>query len=130
VGFHEEDLVQHVLFDTGRRRTRFGIVKKRGEAEPSQDDTDHPSSCAKDLTISEGTGATFLFNFHSRVPFLCVSTPFFETSKNEMDKFLFLGTHTKFVTTKRIMVTPPLTTSFSFINLIVIEIHVLPRQNL
>lgn len=27
-----------------------------------------PSSCAKDLTISEGTGATFLFNFHSRVP--------------------------------------------------------------
>jgi len=26
-----------------------------------------PSSCAKDLTISEGTGATFLFNFHSRV---------------------------------------------------------------
>jgi hypothetical protein len=26
-----------------------------------------PSSCAKDLTISEGTRATFLFNFHSRV---------------------------------------------------------------
>jgi hypothetical protein len=26
-----------------------------------------PSSCVKDLTISEGTGATFLFNFHSRV---------------------------------------------------------------
>ena len=42
MGFHEEDLVQHVLFDTGRRRTRLGIVKKRGEAEPSQDDTDHP----------------------------------------------------------------------------------------
>jgi hypothetical protein len=119
---HEEDFVQHVLFDTGRRRTQFGIVKNRGEAEPSQDDTDHPSSCAKDLTISEGTGATFLFHFHSRVPFLCVST--------QMDKFLFLGTHTRFVTTKRIMVTPPLTTSFSFINLIVIEIHVLPRQNL
>jgi hypothetical protein len=38
VGFHEEDLVQHVLFDTGRRRTRPGILKKRGEAEPSQDD--------------------------------------------------------------------------------------------
>ncbi|PIA28989.1 hypothetical protein AQUCO_06400040v1 [Aquilegia coerulea] len=26
-----------------------------------------PSSCAKDLTISEATGATSLFNFHSRV---------------------------------------------------------------
>uniref|UniRef100_A0A453J5B4 Uncharacterized protein n=1 Tax=Aegilops tauschii subsp. strangulata TaxID=200361 RepID=A0A453J5B4_AEGTS len=25
------------------------------------------SSCAKDLTIFKGTGATFLFNFHSRV---------------------------------------------------------------
>lgn len=24
---HEEDFVQHVLFDTGRRRTRLGIVK-------------------------------------------------------------------------------------------------------
>nr|AVE14550.1 Ycf15 [Angelica tsinlingensis] len=45
----------------------------------------------------------------------------------KMDKFLFLGTHTRFVT-KRIMVTPPLTTSF--MNLIVIKIHVLPRQNL
>jgi len=67
---HEEDFVQHVLFDTGRRRTRLGIGKKRGEAEPSQDDTIRitPSSCAKDLTISEGTRATFLFNFHSRVP--------------------------------------------------------------
>uniref|UniRef100_A0A453C1I7 Uncharacterized protein n=1 Tax=Aegilops tauschii subsp. strangulata TaxID=200361 RepID=A0A453C1I7_AEGTS len=43
-------------------------LKKRGEAEPSQDDMGRPSSsCAKDLTISEGTGATFLFNFHSRV---------------------------------------------------------------
>lgn len=63
--------------------------------------------------------------------FLCVSTPFhFSRSqikkKKEMDKFLFLGTHTR----KRIMVTPPLTTSFSFINFIVIEIQVLPRQNL
>jgi hypothetical protein len=26
-----------------------------------------PSSCAKDLTLYEETGATFLFNFHSRV---------------------------------------------------------------
>ena len=119
---------QHVLFDTGRRRTRLGIVKKRGEAEQVKMIWITPSSCAKDLTISEGTGATFLFNFHSRVPMcLCFhAISFFETSKNEMDKFLFLGTHTR----KKIMVTPPLTTSFSFINFIVIEIHVLPRQNL
>lgn len=45
----------------------------------------------------------------------------------KMDKLLFLGTHTRFVTTKRIMVTPTLITSF--MNFIVIEIHVLPRQN-
>lgn len=45
----------------------------------------------------------------------------------KMEKFLFLGTHTRFVTTKRIMVTPTLITSF--MNFIVIEIHVLPRQN-
>lgn len=37
--FHEEDLAQHVLFDTGRRRTRPGSLTK---AEPSQDDTDQP----------------------------------------------------------------------------------------
>jgi hypothetical protein len=35
-------LAQHVLFDTGRRRTRLGIKKKIEEAEPSQDDTDQP----------------------------------------------------------------------------------------
>jgi hypothetical protein len=30
-------------FDTGRRRNRLGIVKKKAEeAEPSQDDTDQP----------------------------------------------------------------------------------------
>ena len=56
----------------------------------------------------------------------------------KMDKFLFLGTHTRFITTKRIMVTPPLTILFhllttSFMNFIVIEIkymYILPRQNL
>ena len=68
---------------------------------------------------------SFQFPFKSSYVF---PHPFFETSKNKMDKFLFLGTHTRFVTTKRIMVTPPLTTSF--MNFIVIEIHVLPRQNL
>jgi hypothetical protein len=59
-----------------------------------------PSSCAKDLTISEGTGAKFLFNFHSRVS-IYFHAP--ETSKHEMDKFLLSGTHTR----KRIMVAPP-----------------------
>lgn len=38
-----------------------------------------------------------------------------------MDKFLFLGTRTRFVTTKRIMVTPPLT--ISFINYFIYEFH-------
>lgn len=62
---------------------------------------------------SEGTEVTSLF--HLRVL---------------MDKFLFLRTHicSRFVTTKRLMVIPPLTTSF--MNFIVIEIHVLPRHNL
>ncbi|KAF7065994.1 LOW QUALITY PROTEIN: hypothetical protein CFC21_072054, partial [Triticum aestivum] len=63
----EEDLVQHVLFDTGRRRTRLGILKKEGKQNQVKMIWVAPSSCAKDLTISEGTGATFLFNFHSRV---------------------------------------------------------------
>ena len=47
---------------------------------------------------SEGTGVTSLFHFHSRVL---------------MDKFLLLRTDTRdtrFVTPKRIMVIPPLTT--------------------
>jgi hypothetical protein len=84
----------------------------------------NPSSCAKDLTISEGTGVPSLFHFHSRV-LMSFHAPL---RPRKMDKFLFLGTHTRFVTTKRIMVSPPLTTSF--MNFIVIEIHVLPRQNL
>ncbi|KAK1270955.1 hypothetical protein QJS04_geneDACA013045 [Acorus gramineus] len=68
---------------------------------------------------------SFQFPFKSSYVF---PRPFFETSKKEMEKFLFLGTHTRFVTPKKIMVTPPLTTSF--MNFIVIEIHVLSRQNL
>lgn len=64
--------------------------------------------CAKDLTSSFGTGATSLFNFHSRV-LICFHALL---RPRKMDKFLFLGTHTRFVTTKRIMITPPLTTSF------------------
>ena len=30
---HEEDLAQHVLFDTGRKRTQLGILKKNREME-------------------------------------------------------------------------------------------------
>jgi hypothetical protein len=99
------------------------LLKKIEETEPSQDDTDQPL-CAKDTTISEGTGVPSLFHFHSRV-LMCFHAPL---RPRKMDKFLFLGTHKGFVTTKRITVTPPLTTSF--MKFIVIEIHVLPRQNL
>jgi len=77
----------------------FLILKKIEKSELSQDDTDQPlflRSCAKDLTISEVTRVTSIFPFQF---------------KSSMDKFLFLGTHTRFTTTKRIMVTPPLTTS-------------------
>jgi hypothetical protein len=74
---------QHVLFDTGRRRTRLGIVKKRGEAEQVKMIWITPSSCAKDLTISEGTGATFLFHFHSRVSMCFHAISFFEVSKKK-----------------------------------------------
>ena len=82
----------------------------------------------------EGTGVTSLFHFHSRV-LMCFHAPL---RPRKMDKFLFLGTHTRFITTKRIMVTPPLTILFhllttSFMNFIVIEIkymYILPRQNL
>lgn len=65
---------------------------------------------------------SFQFPFKS---FYLFPRPFFETSKHEMDKFLLLGTHTR----KKIMVALPLTTSFSFMNFIGIEIHVLSRQN-
>lgn len=54
----------------------------------------------KDLTFPKDLELHF---FTISIPeFLCVSVPYFETSKNnEMDKFLFLGTHKK----ERIMVT-------------------------
>ncbi|TMX03285.1 hypothetical protein EJD97_017293, partial [Solanum chilense] len=73
-------------------------------------------------TDSEGTGVTSLF--HSRV-LMRFHAPL---RHRKMEKFLFLGTHTRFITTKNIMVTLPLTTSF--INFIAIKIHVLTRKNL
>ncbi|KAG9438516.1 hypothetical protein H6P81_021549 [Aristolochia fimbriata] len=93
--------VQHVLFDTGGRRTRLGIVKKKEEAEPSQDDTDQPLPLAlHQRSYQFRRNWSYLFSI-SIQEFLCVSTPFLRPRK--MDKFLFLGTHTRFVTTKRIM---------------------------
>ena len=88
---HEEDFVQHVLFDTGRRRTRLGIGKKEDKQNQVKIT---PSSCAKDLTISEGTGVEFYFFSIPIQEFLCVSTPFFETSKKWTNSFS-LGTHTR-----------------------------------
>jgi hypothetical protein len=44
------------------------LLKKEGKQNQVKMIGITPSSCAKDLTISEGTGATFLFHFHSRVP--------------------------------------------------------------
>ena len=46
-----------------------------------------PSSCAKGLTISEGTVVTSLFNFHLRV-LMCFHTP---SRPRKMDKFLFFS---------------------------------------
>jgi hypothetical protein len=104
------------------------LLKKGEEAEPSQDDTDHPVLLAPRILPFPKELWLHLFSISIQEFYVFPRPLFFETSKNEMDKFLFLGTHTRFVTTKRIMVTPSLTTSF--MNLIVIEIHVLPRQNL
>ncbi|THU43405.1 hypothetical protein C4D60_Mb08t16950 [Musa balbisiana] len=96
---HEEDFVQHVLFDTGRRRTRLGIVKKRGEAEPSQDGIDHPFFLRQRSYHFRRNWSYISFQFPFKSSYV-FPHPFFETSKNKMDKFLFLGIHTR----KRIMV--------------------------
>ena len=73
----------------------------------------NPSSCAKDLTISEVTGVTSIFPFQFKSSYVFPRP--FETPKNGQIPFLFLGTHTIFVTTKRIMVTP--------INYFIYEFH-------
>lgn len=98
------------------------LLKKIEETEPSQDDTDQPLCFApKILPFPKELEFHLFSNFHSRV-LMCFHAPL---RPRKMDK---LGTHKGFVTTKRITVTPPLTTSF--MKFIVIEIHVLPRQNL
>jgi hypothetical protein len=70
----EEDFVQHVLFDTGRRRTRLGIGKKEGKQNQVKVIWITPSSCAKDLTFSELELHFFSISIQE---FLCVSTPCF-----------------------------------------------------
>lgn len=120
-------MAQHVLFDTGRRRTRLGIFTKIEKSEPSQDDTDQPlflRSCAKDLTIfSEVTGVTSIFPFQFK-SFYVFPRPF-ETPKNGQIPFLrntYKIRHHK----KKDNGNP----TVNYFNLIVIKIHVLPRQNL
>ena len=70
----EEDLAQHVLFDTGRRRTRLGILKKIEESEPSQDDTDQPLLLAPKILPFPKELELHLFSI-SIQEFLCVSKP-------------------------------------------------------
>lgn len=66
-----------------------------------QDDTDQPLLLApKSLPFPKEVPS--LFHFHSRV-LMCFHA---SLKPRKMDKFLFLGTHTAFVTPKRIMVTP------------------------
>ena len=54
----------------------------------------------------------------------------FETPKNGQIPFLRNTYKIRHYKKERIMVTPPLIIITSFMNFIVIEIHVLPRQNL
>ena len=76
----EEDLAQHVLFDTGRRRTRLGILKKIEESEPSQDDTDQPLLLAPKILPFPKELELHLFSI-SIQEFLCVSTPLWDPEK-------------------------------------------------
>ncbi len=65
------------------------LKKKIEKSEPSQDDTDQPlllRSCAKDLTISEGTGVPFLFLFQFKSSYVFPRP--FETPKNGQIPFL------------------------------------------
>ena len=106
---HEEDFVQHVLFDTGRRRTRLGILKKRGEAEPSQDDTDQPLLLAPKILP---------FPKELELHFFSIS----------IQEFLipFLRNTYKIRYHKKDNGNP----TINYFNLIVIKRHALPRQNL
>ncbi|THU42832.1 hypothetical protein C4D60_Mb00t17220 [Musa balbisiana] len=78
--------VKHVLFDTGRRRTRLGIVKKRGEAEPSQDGIDHPFFLRQRSYHFRRNWSYISFQFPFKSSYV-FPHPFFETSKNKSDLF-------------------------------------------
>ncbi|GGV47148.1 hypothetical protein GCM10010182_83030 [Actinomadura cremea] len=79
-------MAQHVLFDTGRRRNRLGILKKIEEAEPSQDDTDQPPLLAPKILPFPKDLELHLFSIQE---FLYVFTPLsFETPKNGQIPFL------------------------------------------
>ena len=69
-----EDLAQRVLFDTGRRRTRPGIIKIIDEAEPSQDDTDPPTPFFAPKILPFPKELEFHLFSISIQEFLCVST--------------------------------------------------------
>ena len=115
-------MAQHVLFDTGRRRTRLGILKKIEKSEPNQDDTDQPlflRSCAKDLTISEVTGVTSIFPFQFKSSYVFPRP--FETPKN--GQIPFLRNTYKIRPHKKDNGNP----TVNYFNLIVIKMHVLPR---
>ncbi len=86
-----------------------------------------PSSCAKDLTISEGTGVTSLFHFHSRV-LMCFRAPLRPTPKSGQIPFLRNTYNIRHY--KKDNGNPTINYFISFMNFIVIEIHVLPKQNL
>ncbi|KAJ8438030.1 LOW QUALITY PROTEIN: hypothetical protein Cgig2_030011 [Carnegiea gigantea] len=112
---NEEDLARHVLFDIGRRRTRLDIKKRK-------------QNQVEIIWINPFFLRQRSYPFQNSVLSLPFKSSYAFPRPRKKDKFLFLGTHAAFVTPERIMVTPPLTTSF--MNFIVIEIHVLPRQNL
>ena len=89
------------------------------KSEPSQDDTDQPFLLVPKILPFPKELELHPFSI-SIQEFLCVSTPLRDPEKWTNSFSFLIGTHTRFVTTKRIMVIPPLTTSF--MNFIVIEI--------
>ena len=76
----EEDLAEHVLFDTGMRRTRLNILKKIDESEPSKDDTDQPLLLVPKILPFPKNLELHFFSI-SIQEFLCVSTPLWDPEK-------------------------------------------------
>ncbi|KAI5678109.1 hypothetical protein M9H77_09059 [Catharanthus roseus] len=79
------------------RKTHFGFRDNQART----DDFHHAKLPLSEIglaTNSEGTGVTSLFYFYSKV-LMCFHAPL---RPRKMDKFLFLGTRTRFVTTKEL----------------------------